>query len=390
MSNDRCPSLARTLSSFYAFYFAILGGVIPYMSLYFESLGFSPQQIGILMSTLLITKIIAPNFWGYLIDRKSMSQPRFASSTLCIALCLCFLLFAFLNFTQHFWLLCCLMLGYSFFWNAVLPQIEALVYNYLGDRKHQYGQIRVWGSIGFILVVIVLGWLIDLYGIEILLPIVTLIFFILAIHGILISKSSIRTTRIIQASGFINQFSPTIIMVLILGAISQITHAPFYTFFSIYLESYGYSKTVIGWLWALGVIAEVGVFLFAHHLLAKFDIFKLLVICFAVTAIRWWILSFFPESFSLLIFAQILHAISFGLYHSTSSQLINAQFKGNFQIRGQALYSSITFGVGGSLGTLASGFLWSAYGGQQVFLICAIIMAIATVSGLIFTVFLRR
>jgi PPP family 3-phenylpropionic acid transporter len=98
----------------------------------------------------------------------------------------------------------------------------------------------------------------------------------------------------------------------------------------------------------------------------------------------------FPDSLALLAIGQSLHAISFGLYHSTSSQLINSQFKGAFQIRGQALYSSITFGIGGSIGTLGSGFLWSYYGGAQVFMLCAVVMGIATVLGVIFSVFLRR
>ncbi len=386
-------SFGWTLGSFYAFYFAILGAVIPYMALYFESIGFTPSQIGILMSTLLITKVIAPNFWGLILDKQSLKHPSLQAKTLTIALSICCLMFLWLNFTEHFWVIAVLMFAYSFFWNAVLPQMETVVYNFLGEKRHRYGKIRVWGSIGFILSVTCLGWLIDNYGINVLLPFITVIFAALALHGIFIGRaaapSSLLASSGSNASKFQHLMSPTIIMVLVLGAIGQMTHAPFYTFFSIYLESYGYSKTLIGWLWALGVISEVAVFLFAHHLLAKFNIFKLLLVCFAVTSIRWWMLSKFPDSLILLILTQTLHAISFGLYHSTSSQLINAQFKGQYQVRGQALYSSITFGVGGSIGTLASGYLWSAYDGQTVFMLCAILMGIATAIGVIFATFLR-
>ena len=382
-----------TLSSFYAFYFAILGAIVPYMSLYLESIGFTPSQIGVLMSTLLITKIIAPNFWGLILDKQSLKHPSLQTKTVTFALSICCLMFLWLNFTEHFWLIAALMFAYSFFWNAVLPQMETIVYNYLGEKRHLYGKIRVWGSIGFIISVTCLGWLIDNYGINILLPFVTTVFAALALHGLFIGKSSASNLPTLDSCAasnkFLHLFTPTIVMVLVLGAIGQMTHAPFYTFFSIYLESYGYSKTLIGWLWALGVIAEVGVFLFAHHLLTKFDIFKLLLMCFAVTAIRWWMLSKFPDSLTLLILTQTLHAMSFGLYHSTSSQLINAQFKGQYQVRGQALYSSITFGVGGSIGTLASGYLWSAYDGQTVFMLCAILMGIATAIGVIFATFLR-
>jgi len=95
-----------SLGSFYFFYFAILGAVVP-MSLYFESIGFNPKQIGLLMSFLLITKIIAPNFWGYVVDKRSLSNPKFGTQTLIFSLVVCCVLFSFLNFTQeflYFWL----------------------------------------------------------------------------------------------------------------------------------------------------------------------------------------------------------------------------------------------------------------------------------------------
>ncbi len=378
-----------TLSSFYAFYFAALGGTVPYLALYFESIGFNPKQIGILMSSLLITKIIAPNFWGYIFDSQSIKNSSFKSKTISIALVTCCVIFLFLNFTENFWLIAGLMFAYSFFWNAVLPQMESVVYNHLGENRQRYGLIRVWGSIGFIVSVISLGWLIENFGIGVLLPAITFIFIALALHGFFIKNTPNFNSEDQSDSTFLHLFTPTIVIVLVLGSISQMTYAPFYTFFSIYLESYGYSKTLIGWLWALGVIAEVAVFLFAHHLLIKFDIFKLLLACFAITALRWWMLSEFPDSLPLLVLTQMLHAISFGLYHSTSSQLINSHFKGQFQVRGQALYSSVTFGVGGAIGTFASGYLWSAFGGQSVFLLCAIVMGIATLFGVFFATFLR-
>lgn len=389
MTERTSSSRGWTLSSFYAFYFAILGGTLPYLSLYFESIGFTPKQIGILMSSLLITKIIAPNFWGYLLDSQSVKNSSFKSKTISAALIICCLIFLLLNFTEDFWLIAGLMFAYSFFWNAVLPQMESVVYNYLGEKRQRYGRIRVWGSIGFIVSVTCLGWLIESYGINVLLPAITCIFIALAVHGFFIKHTPDFSNKATDNHKFSSVLAPIVIVVLILGAISQMTHAAFYTFFSIYLESYGYSKILIGWLWALGVIAEVGVFLFAHHLLARFDIFKLLLACFAITSLRWWMLSEFPDSLTLLVMAQLLHAITFGLYHSTSSQLINAHFKGQFQVRGQALYSSITFGIGGAIGTFASGYLWAALGGQSVFFLCAIVMGFATIFGMFFSAFLR-
>lgn len=372
------------LSSFFAVYFALLGAIIPYFSLYLESLGFSPPQIGTLMSILLITKMIAPNFWGYFIDKyqAGVFSSNGRNKSLIAALFLSFILFSLLNVTQEFWWIALLMVSYSFFWNAVLPQFEALVYNHLGEQRFRYGRIRVWGSIGFIVLVVGMGWALDQYGIAILIPCISVLFLVLALVSLNLRAPQQATNKLASASvdsSFLKLLTPSIIILLVFSALGQMSHAPFYTFFSIYLESYGYSKTQIGWLWALGVIAEVFVFLYAHHLLVRCNLKKVLSFVFIATAIRWWLVATFPESITLLMLAQSLHAISFGLYHSTLSQIINQHFVGRNQVRGQALYSSFTFGLGGAIGSLSCGFLWQRLGGEQVFLYSGLLMVMVAI-----------
>ena len=380
-------SASWRLSSFFAVYFALLGAIIPYFSLYLESLGFSPPQIGVLMSILLITKMIAPNFWGYFIDKyqTKMFSSSGLNKPLITALFLSFFLFSLLNITQQFWWIALLMVSYSFFWNAVLPQFEALVYNHLGEQRFRYGRIRVWGSIGFILLVIVMGWALDQFGIVILIPSVSILFLMLALVSLSIRNSKQAIGKYTEYPDLINNISftklltPSMVLLLLFSALGQMSHAPFYTFFSIYLEDYGYSKTQIGWLWAWGVIAEVFVFLYVHHLLVRCDLQKILIFVFFVTAIRWWLVATYPESLTLLILAQSLHAISFGLYHSTMSQIINQHFVGRNQVRGQALYSSLTFGFGGAIGSLSCGFLWLQLGGEKVFLYSGFLMLFVSI-----------
>ena len=375
-------SASWRLSSFFAVYFAVVGAIMPYFSLYLESLDFSPPQIGALMSILLITRMIAPNFWGYFIDKY---QTRLLSSSgrnksLVVALFLSFFLFSFLNVAQTFWWIAVLVVAYSFFWNAVLPQFEALVYNHLGEQRFRYGRIRVWGSIGFIIVVIAMGWSLDHYGIAILIPSISVLFLMLMLVGLSIKEpkqvidKKVDSTQSISNSSFLKLLTPSIVLLLVFSALGQVSHAPFHTFFSIYLEDYGYSKTQIGWLWAWGAIAEIFVFVYAHHLLARCNLQKVLVFVFLTTAVRWWLVATYPESITLLILAQSLHAISFGLYHSTMSQIINQHFVGRNQVKGQALYSSFTFGLGGAIGSISCGFLWLHLGGEQVFLYSGVLM----------------
>ena len=140
------------LSGFYFFYFAALGVIVPYWGLYLQTLGFGPAEIGELMAVIMATKIVAPNVWGWIADHtgRRMAIVRLASL-------LALLTFAGVFLAREFWRLALVMSLFSFFWNASLPQFEAVTFNYLGTRIHRYAHIRLWGSVGFILTVVALG-----------------------------------------------------------------------------------------------------------------------------------------------------------------------------------------------------------------------------------------
>ena len=152
----------------------------------------------------------------------------------------------------------------------------------------------------------------------------------------------------------------------------QASHGPYYTFFSIYLESFGYSRTSIGQLWALGVFAEIGVFLLIPRLLPRFGTRQLLLLAASLTTLRWLLIAVFPAYPGMIGLAQTLHAASFGLYHAVSIYLVHRLFTGTHQGRGQALYSSLSFGAGGAVGSLASGYLWKGIGPEAMFLLAAV------------------
>ena len=151
---------------------------------------------------------------------------------------------------------------------------------------------------------------------------------------------------------------PEVAALLLVVFLMQASHGPYYTFYSIYLEEYGYSKTVIGGLWALGVLAEIGVFLVMHHLIPKFGLHKMLMFSLLVASVRWVLLGSYVESFTMMIIIQLGHAATFGIFHAVAIQYFHNHFKGRHQGRGQALYSSMSFGAGGALGALLGGYTW--------------------------------
>ena len=171
------------LSGFYFFYFASLGVLVPYWSLYLKSLGYNSLTIGGLVAILPATKLIAPYIWGWLADhtRRSMFIIRVASI-------LALASFALVFVRQELWWLVIAMLLFSFFWNAILPQFEAMTLNHLGDDTHRYSIVRLWGSLGFIVVVVVMGDLLQRYDAT-LIPLVVLItFVVIAVTSFLVPE----------------------------------------------------------------------------------------------------------------------------------------------------------------------------------------------------------
>ena len=354
------------LSGFYLFYFATLGALVPYWGLYLKSLDFSVSQIGELVAILMATKFVAPNVWGWIADRTGarMKIVRIASLLAAIT-------FAGVFVSNNYWWLAVVMTVYSFFWNASLPQFEATTMNHLGGNTHHYSGIRLWGSVGFIIAVAGLGPLLEVYGTGLLPWVLLVLFAAIWLSSLMVPESAAGHLPLGQEPLFDVLKRPVVFSLLLVSFLMQLSHGPYYAFFSIYLESYGYSTALIGQLWALGVLAEIGVFILMPVLLPRYGARVLLLVAVILTALRWLLIAGFADSVVIITFAQLLHAASFGLYHVVVIFMIHRLFTGAHQGRGQALYSSLSFGAGGAIGSLLSGYLWSGIGPQAMYLMAA-------------------
>ncbi len=343
------------ISSFYAFYFASLGALIPYLSLYLQSLDFSAQHIGEIMAIIMATRIIAPNLWSWLADHtgRGMLIVRITSS-------LALLSFAGIFISNSYGWLVLVMSVFSFFWNAALPQFEANTLSHLGEDSHRYSQIRLWGSVGFIATVWGMGALFEYYPVAWLPHIVIALFAGIWLSSLFVPARTNRHHPHHHASIWAVLKQPAVIALLLVCFLMQASHGPYYTFFTLYLESYGYERSFIGGLWALGVIAEVGVFMVMHRIFLRFQLSHLLLASLLLSALRWFIIGAWVDHLGALLLAQTLHAASFALYHAVAIQFVHQYFVGKYQGRGQALYSSLSFGAGGAAGSLLSGYAWDS------------------------------
>ena len=355
------------LSRFYFFYYFFVGSFVPYWGIYLQSENFSPSSIGILLSLFQISRIVAPNFWGWLADHTG-HRVKWIKLTSFLGL----IGFIGVFWAKGFFWIFLVMSALSLFTSSTLPLAESLTLAHLATTDGHYSRIRLWGSIGFIVASLFLGYLIDFQGINILLWVL-----LIAQAIIFFLSNTIPETQDIQHKT--NDLSiwkiiktPSVIALLIGCTLMVSAHGVLYNFYSIYLKDHGYSSGTIGWLWAVGVICEILIFMAMPKILQRYSLKAILLVSLFLGVIRFILIGASPDHLYLLFIAQMFHAATFGSFHAASIEVIAYYFKGRNQTRGQAIYNSVAYGIGGTIGGLGGGYLIQYLGGQLGFMIAAI------------------
>lgn len=355
MSTAPIPYPYWRLSSFYFFYFAVLGALLPFWPLYLRDIGFSAAAIGVLAGIVQGTKVVAPSLWGWLADYTGARMRIIRGGALAALV-----VFAGVYVRQDFFWMALVIAGYSFFWNAVLAQFEVITLAHLRDDYPRYSLVRVGGSAGFIAAVAGLGWLFDHISVR-WLPAIMLGL----LAGILCASLAVRErapeprTRAARAPLRDILRRPVVLAFFTVCFLLQLAHGPYYTFFSVYLQDHGYDRTQIGLLWSLGVIAEGLLFIAMHRIFARVDLRFILLTSLALTVLRWLLTALWVEVLWVLLFAQCLHAASFASCHAVAIEFVRRSFAGGNEGQGMALYSGLCFGGGAAVGAVLSGLLWS-------------------------------
>jgi PPP family 3-phenylpropionic acid transporter len=313
-----------------------------------------------------VMRIFGPNLWGWVADhtQKRVTVLRITAAAALIA-------FSGMFFGQTFTQFFLIMVALNTFTSAQNPLSEALMLSEMrGDLTH-YGRLRLWGSVGFIAAATIAGQLLDWRGIG-LMP--WIVFFLLG----LILLASLRMQETPQAHSHHNV--PSVAALLRKREVSAFfvstflmiaAHAALYVFYSLYLAQLGYSNMVIGLMWSLGVIVEIVFFFYQAPIFRRFGVQKLMLASLLIAVVRFLMIGFCAQSLFWLLIAQVLHAATFGVHHSASIASLQRWFSGPLQARGQALYTSISYGLGGTIGGLVMGEFWDKFGAQAVYLTAA-------------------
>ena len=356
--------MAFVIGGFYFFYFSIVAVYIIFMPKVLNMVGYSPAQIGILFAAAPLVRFAVPFlFLKYI----SLSARVF---NLSLGLTLLASLFFYL-FLHSFWplFLTNILLGIGM--SLTLPYVESVALTHM--PKERYGRIRLFGSIGFVLVSLVLvNYISDpLNAIHFLSfnALLTLLF------GLFIFRyEKIHPAAPLEGSDFrLLDHWPLWLSLFLM----QVGFGAFYNFFTIYasshpigISSYGISALEMTiYLWTFGVLCEIAMLYFQAPLL-KNSLLKVLQFTVALTVFRWLLLAFFPQNLSLLFLSQSLHAFSFALYHSAAIMYLHSLYRD--KKLSQQFFAGIAYGLGGFLGAFSAGFVYEL-SPQGLYLLAALI-----------------
>ncbi|MEI6895241.1 MAG: MFS transporter [Colwellia sp.] len=366
------------LSSNYFFYFALLGLTLPYLSVFLDEQGFNSRQVGEIIAIVTATKIFGPSLWAILADKTA--KPLFIIRLGALLALVSFSLLYW--FTQYWPITFCLAL-FTLFWTAILPQLEVHTLGSLKYNSKMYGRVRVWGSLGFIVLAVVAGEAISSLGTHAFTSLGVMILTGLFISTLLLTPRKIRKSTQVSTREPTNLFKKLterrFICFFVAGLLLQISFGPYYSFFALFLRDFNYSGISIGLFISLGALAEIIAFIYMGALFKRYAINTLLVFSLVITAARWYLMPVVADSILLLIINQLGHAASFAIYHSASMKFISSHFTKAQQNRGQAIYVGGLYGIGGAIGAYLAGILWlDGQGSTNAFIVagtCALLGA---------------
>lgn len=365
------------LAAGYFAYFCVVGVFTPYISLWLAAQGHSALVIGQLLALASALRIFGPFAVAWVFDHAQSRRRWFVGAAL-VATVLWGVVAAWpwlaAGGGPSLALLALVFALYSLSFNSLMSAYDAFVLDCLGTAQRDYGQLRWWGSVGFIFSSVLLGQWVAVAGPGVVLwgllggGVVTVLCFLR------LPADPPRTAAPAPAGAVAAALRQPLVWVFVgVGFLQQAGFGAYYTFFSLYLQQHGYGARHIGLLWAWGVVAEIAVFLAGPWLVARLRLRTLLQLALLGTALRWVLLAVFVDQVSLVWLAQTLHLAGFGLFHTVGVLLMPRLLPPGAAARAQALSGSLAWGLGGMAGSLLAAAVWNGAGPVPAFQVSALL-----------------
>jgi len=365
-----CMQIKLVLSAQYIMCFGVMGIMLPYFNLYCYHIHLSGFEIGIIGASRSLLMILFGVFWGLLADKFHNRRfvyilCQFANAFACL----------FLLQANTFLGILLVIIIASIFYAPLISFMEAFTMDLIGNDKNAYGSIRLWGSILFIVMVLIVGALLEYFSYDIIIKMLVVGSLIQAFVSLTIPKTSKEISHDKKISFAV--FTQVNVIIYLISAFTMLlVHGTYYAFSSIHLEQMGATSNEIAMYWALGSIAEIVVMLNARKIFNRFSVESVLIFSFGIAGLRWFLM-FYTTQVIFAIMIQVFHAVTYGAFHIAGIIYMDRCMPDSTKTIGQAVNTAFSYGLGMMTGSFINGYLFEWVGTYFSFLFSAFLSIIS-------------
>ncbi|MGM0602999.1 MAG: MFS transporter [Bacillota bacterium] len=356
---------------FYNFVFYITMAAYAYFNIYFRDLGLSSFQIGIVNAVPRGLSLVILPFWGLITDYLQQNK-----KVLFIALSGTLAVIIIFPAAVTFWSLIIMMFLFAVFQNPIQPLSDSLLLDYLGENAGQYGKFRLWGSIGYMLTVSLIGYYLEQTASKNLFTVYAVFIFlsILLLKGL---PESRRDIKIFNLGDFTKIFkNKKLFQFLLFVFILQTTMNANYVYFPLYIVDHGGGEFLLGLAMTLSSGSEIFAFFASEKIIDKLKMDRIVFIISLSFTLRWILLFLFPVK-AIILTSQLLHSLTFGLFYAVGVNYVSKISGEKFRATGQNIFSAVYLGISSISGSLIGGKLYEIFGGELMYLIWSLTTASA-------------
>jgi len=349
------------LAIYYGTSFLVMGIHLPFWPIWLESRGLTAEQIGAVIASGFVMKVLANPIVAHQADRRG-ERKRIIAVLMILSLC-SFLLF---SLTGSFWSILLVNGLFLLFWSPAIPLMESLTLQGSMQLGFDYGRVRLWGSVTFILAAVGIGYGLRRGPADMIFVAIALTITLTCISAWWLPDIRTAPSNPSQLTVRVVAKDRRFLIFLLAAALLQSSHAVFYGFGTLHWRQAGIGSDIIGGLWAEGVIVEIVVFIFGARILRRVGPARLMALAGLAAAVRWTGTGL-TTALPALVLLQALHGLTFGGAHLGAMYFIQSRIAPDLSATAQSLYSGVVMGIGMGATALFSGHLYGLYGGAAFF-----------------------
>lgn len=365
----------------YNFIFYITMAAFGYFNIYFRDIGLDSFQIGLVNAVPRIFALLLMPIWGVLTDYFQENK-----KVLFITMSGTLITVLIFPFAHSLKALMVIMFLYTLFQNPILPLSDSLLLDYLGDKGSLYGRFRLWGSLGYMITVSLLGYFLE-KTVSVNLFYVYAVILVISLFLLKFLPKSKRDIKVINLVDFKKVFrKKRLIYFLLFIFVLQTSMNANYTYFPLYILDHGGREFLLGIAMTISSASEILAFLFSDKIIRRYRFSKIIFLISVSFMFRWLALSFFPVT-PIILISQLLHSITFGLFFAVGVDYVNRLSGEKFRATGQNIYSAVYMGLSAVSGSLIGGWIYQLFGGEMMYLLWGITVII---TGIIYSIYLYK